>query len=228
VLSKSGQGDEFESIFAYAHAKKIKTILFCCSRGSSARLADVIVDIPCSSEACLLNLAPTSSTTSMLALGDALAIVASSYRGFSQKDFAQNHPAGMLGKQLLLTVGHIMHSGDRLPLVTPNASFKDIVMTVTTKKLGCAVVVDGARQLLGVITDGDVRRACELGASVFSQTADQLMSILPKTVVAETLACTAFTLMESFNITTLVVVQQRLVVGVVHIHDLVKAGIKGE
>ena len=228
VFSKSGQGDEFECIFAFARAKGAKTVLFCCARGSSARLADIVIDVPCLGEACILNLAPTCSTTAMLALSDALAIGVSWYRGFSQTDFAQNHPAGALGRQLLLTVGQIMHSGDSLPLVDLSTPFKDVIMIVTTKKLGCVVVVDEARHLLGVVTDGDVRRACEFGADVFSQTAGQLMSMAPKTVVPQTLARTAFALMESFSITNLVVVECAKVIGIAHIHDLIKAGIKGE
>lgn len=228
AFSKSGQGDEFELIFAFARAKGIRTVLFCCSRGSIARLIDFVIDIPCLDEACELNLAPTCSTTSMLALSDALAVVVSWQRGFTQNDFAQYHPAGSLGKRLLLTVGQIMKTGEQLPLLGIGASFKDIIVAVTTKKLGCAVVVDSAQRLLGVVTDGDVRRACEKGALVFSQTADQLMSIVPKTITSKTLASTALALMESFNITVLIVVESMRVVGVLHIHDLVKAGIKGE
>lgn len=227
ILSKSGQGDEFNYLFSSARQRQVVTILLCCSRGECARYADYVIEIPCAKEACLLNLAPTASSTLMLALGDALAVVVSSFRGFSRDDFARNHPAGTLGKHLLLTVEQLMHSGEDLPLVAIDATFIDIIVTVTTKKLGCAVVFDRDARLSGIITDGDIRRGCKRGADVFSITANQFMSKKPKTVQKTTLARDAFLIMESFNITVLVVLDNGNVVGIVHIHDLIKAGIKG-
>jgi arabinose-5-phosphate isomerase len=164
----------------------------------------------------------------MLTLSDALAVVVSSRRGFTRNDFAQNHPAGVLGKRLLLTVEQIMHKEEELPLVGVDAPFKEIIVVVTSKKLGCAVVIDDNKRLLGVITDGDVRRVCERGAEVFLLTAEVLMSATPKTVSSQTLASVALALMESFAITSLVVIEHEQVVGIVHIHDIIKAGIKGE
>lgn len=228
VFSKSGQGQEFEFICMVAQSRGIKVALICCVLGGLTRLADIVLEVPCQGEACALNLAPTCSTTAMLALSDALAVVASSERGFTKRNFAENHPSGLLGRQLLLTVERVMHGGKDIPSVRVDASFKTVLVEITSKKLGCAVVVDDQGCVRGVITDGDVRRACERGDAVFSLVAHDFMSPHPKTVAPGVLASSALALMESFAITVLVVVDEQKVVGMLHIHDLMQAGIKGE
>ncbi len=163
----------------------------------------------------------------MMAFGDAVAIVASNVKGFSKHDFARNHPAGALGKKLLLTVEALMHKKHTLPLVTPTASFKDVLVTITSKKLGLAIIVDEQQALKGIITDGDLRRACEQGPHIFNSQAQDIATLHPKFIAPGMLAYVALEIMEDFNITSLVVVDNNAVVGLVHIHDLIKAGIQG-
>ena len=168
----------------------------------------------------------------MLAFGDALAIVASSVRGFTKNDFARYHPAGNLGKKLLLKVSSIMHHGNDLPIISPADTFKELLFTITSKKLGVGIVVDANNHVLGIVSDGDLRRACNQGPVVFEQQAAQIMTRNPKTIPADILACKALEIMEAFNITSLVVTEDKekenKVVGLLHIHDLIKAGIREE
>ncbi len=161
----------------------------------------------------------------MLAIGDALAIVASNLRGFTSNDFSTLHPSGALGKSLLLSVASFMHTGDELPLLSPTSSFSDVLVTITQKKKGVGIVAD-AGTLLGIITDGDLRRVLGEGASVFSHTAKEIMTPSPITITRGMPAYDALLLMEEREVTTLVVCENEGVVGLVHIHDLVKAGIK--
>jgi arabinose-5-phosphate isomerase len=162
----------------------------------------------------------------MIAFGDAVAVAVSKAIGFEQNDFARTHPAGALGKKLLCTVDSFMYQKDELPLVSENTIFQDLLVTTTQKKLGLAVVVDKNNILKGIITDGDLRRACELGPELFKKCAKDIMTFNPKTVSSGEKAYTALKIMEEFNITSLVIQVDGRVVGVVHIHDLVKAGIK--
>ncbi len=226
VLSKSATGIEFEYLFSSLRLQRNFTALICCNKGPLCNYADVVIQLPFEREACNFNLAPTSSSTITMAFGDALAIAASQRRGFSKLDFARFHPAGALGRRLLLTVDTIMHKDETLPFMKHDASFTDLMYLITSKKLGLGIVVDEQRMLKGVITDGDLRRACEHGPSVFERRAHELMTVNPKTIEPRAMAIQALEVMESYNITSLVVVDRGVVVGVVHIHDLVKAGIK--
>jgi arabinose-5-phosphate isomerase len=225
ALSKSGTGKELEEVFNVLRLQENKLVLICCSRGILASMVDLVVELPIEREACEMNLAPTSSSTVMIAFGDAVGITVSKMRGFEKNDFARTHPAGALGKRLLSTVQTYMHSGDDLPFVTPTTSFKDLIIAITSKKLGVAIVVENGT-LCGIVTDGDLRRACEFGPALFNKTAAELMSKNPKTVEPTTKAFYALEIMEQFTITTLVVTKAHRVVGLVHIHDFVKAGIK--
>jgi len=228
ALSKSGTGSEFEYILPILSSRHIPTALLSCNaNGALASRVDVAIALPLTQEACALNLAPTNSSTITMAFGDALAVVISMQKNFAPQDFARNHPAGALGKRLLLCISSLMDKGDQLPLVTATTPFKDLLVTITTKKRGIGIVVDDNRHLLGIITDGDLRRACELGPLVFNKTAADIMTRKPKTVTVETLAYVALEVMEDFNITSLVVVENNVVVGLAHIHDLIKAGIRG-
>ena len=225
ALSKSATGEEFNQILPILKSRGITTVLMCCKSGVLSEQVDLVITLPLEREACPLNLAPTSSSTAMMAFGDAIAIVASSIKGFGEKEFARNHPAGALGKRLLLTVESIMHKGAVLPLLLPEAPFKDVLVAITSKKRGLGIVADENQTLCGIITDGDLRRACELGPKVFDTCAIDIATMYPKVIAPHELAYTALRTMEQYNITSLVVVEHNRVVGLVHIHDLVKAGL---
>ena len=226
ALSKSGTGKEFEQILPILHANKNKTCLLCCRKGNISSLVDLTICLPFTKEACSLNLAPTTSSTIMMAFGDALAVTVSKISGFKENDFAKHHPAGALGKRLFLTVLSFMHASNKLPLILLNTSVQDSILIITRKKLGVGIVVDDNKKLLGIITDGDLRRAYEFGPKLFEKTAVDIMTINPKTITKEKLAYEALQVMEQFNITTLAVVnEQSMVIGLLHIHDLIKAGI---
>ncbi len=227
ALSKSGTGWEFEYILPVLRVRTVTTVLLCCNLGNLSDRVDLAVQLPFQREACSLGLAPTSSSTLMMAYGDALAVVVSKLKNVTKQDFAHNHPAGALGKKLLLTVRSCMIQGDALPLITPDMVFQEAIFSITSKKCGIGIVTDQERQLLGVITDGDLRRACARGPSVFELTALDIATRGPKTITPDMLAYVALEQMEEFTITSLIVLDQGRVVGLVHLHDLVKAGLKG-
>lgn len=228
VLSKSATGDVFEYLFSFFKLQGNFTVLMCCGQGTLTGYADLVVQLPFDREACELNLAPTSSSTIMMAVGDAVAIAASRLKGFGKNDFARFHPAGALGKRLLLTVNTLMYTGAAvLPLVGEDASFTDLLYVITSKKLGVGIVIGSKNELKGIITDGDLRRACAGGPAVFDRRASDIMTANPKTVSSTMLALRALEMMEAYHITSLVVVDDNQVVGLIHIHDLIKAGIKG-
>jgi arabinose-5-phosphate isomerase len=185
-----------------------------------AAAADVALDCSIAQEACSLGLAPTASTTTMLALGDALAVTLSERRGFKEEDFANLHPGGKLGKRLA-RVESLMHSGDALPWVAPAAKMPDVIYEMSRKKLGVTAVIEGGR-LIGIISDGDLRRLLEKrGKDVMDLTAGDAMTRDPKTIAKEEFAATAIALMEEKKITSLIVVDPELrVEGIVHLHDL--------
>lgn len=189
------------------------------------RAADVVLDAGVSEEACPMNLAPTASTTVALALGDALAVALLERKGFGTEDFAVLHPGGALGRRLQ-KVGELMHEGDAMPLVELETCFRDTLMQITGKRLGLTGVVDAAGDLVGVITDGDLRRAMERIDDIRASRAAELMTHDPKTVPASALAERAVALMEG-TITALFVLEDgsRKPVGVIHLHDLLKAGV---
>ena len=226
ALSKSGTGAELTQVINVLRTQGNTTALISCRRGSLSSLVDHVVCLPFEREACEMNLAPTSSSTLMIAVGDAIAVAVSKSIGFKELDFARSHPAGALGKKLFCTVRSFMYQGEELPFVSKDMSFQDVIVEVTKKKLGVAIVVDDKKKLLGIVTDGDLRRACQLGPELFEKTAYDIMTPRPKTISADAKAYCALEVMEQFNITSLVVMQGANVSGVVHIHDLVKAGIK--
>jgi arabinose-5-phosphate isomerase len=192
-------------------AQKISTL---------AAAADVALDCSVAQEACALGLAPTASTTTMLALGDALAVTLSERRGFKEEDFANLHPGGKLGKRLA-RVESLMHTGDALPQVAPATKMPDVIYEMSRKKLGVTAVIEGGR-LVGIISDGDLRRLLEKrGKDVMDLTAGDAMTPDPKTIAKEEFAVTAIAVMEEKKITSLVVVdRERRVEGIVHLHDL--------
>ena len=226
AISKSGTGLELEQILPLLISQEIFTSLICCGKGKLSEIVDLTIVLPFKQEACQMNLAPTSSSTICMAFGDALAVVVSKLKGFGKNDFAKFHPSGALGKRLLLKISSLMSKNEQLPLIYADMKFKDFMFIITSKKLGVGIVVDDNEKLLGIITDGDLRRACELGPQVFDKNAFDIMISNPKVVNENILAYDALQFMENFNITSLVVTKENnKVVGLIHIHDLLKAGI---
>jgi arabinose-5-phosphate isomerase len=226
ALSNSGETGEILTIVPVIKRLGVPMIALTGNADSSlARLADVHLDIGVPAEACPLNLAPTASTTAALAVGDALAVALLKARGFTEQDFARSHPAGTLGRRLLF-VRDVMRTGEHVPMVRPDTSLADGLMEVTSKGLGMTAVVDADRRVLGVFTDGDLRRALDNAADLHSTPMQQVMSRLPKTVRPGTLAAEAVHLMETHRITSLIVVDDALaIVGALNVHDLLRAGV---
>jgi arabinose-5-phosphate isomerase len=221
ALSASGETEEILRLLAMVKRKRDALISFCCDLNSTlAQASDVALDCGVEREACGLNLAPTASTTSMLALGDALAIAVSLRKGFRVEDFADLHPGGKLGKQLA-KVRDLMHTGDSVPTVALTTSMTDVIYEMSRKKLGITTVQEGGL-LRGVISDGDLRRLLEReGGAALSRTAGEAMNERPRTIAKDELGAMALTILEERKITSLVVVDaENRVEGVVHLHDL--------
>jgi arabinose-5-phosphate isomerase len=221
ALSASGETEEILRLLATIKRKGDALIGFCCNVQSTlAEASDVALDCSVEREACGLNLAPTSSTTAMLALGDALAVVVSLRKGFRAEDFAELHPGGKLGKQLA-KVRDLMHSGADIPSVAPTTPMADVIFEMSSKKLGITTVQDAGR-LCGVISDGDLRRLLEReGGAALSKTAGEAMNPYPRTIASGELAAKALAILEERKITSLVVVDAgQKVEGVLHLHDL--------
>jgi arabinose-5-phosphate isomerase len=227
AISNSGETEEVLKLLPFVKRLNIPVLAMTGRVQSTlAKNSEVVLDVSVSEEACPMGLAPTASTTATLAMGDALAIALLQKRGFREEDFAQFHPGGTLGRRLLLKVQDLMHVGEAVPRVRHQASAREAILVMTTKKLGMTTVVDEAGRLLGVITDGDLRRFLERGADLTTAKALDLAGKNPKTIGPDELAGRAVQVMEEFSITSLVVLdnQQRLV-GVIHLHDLLKSGI---
>jgi len=227
AVSHSGESAEVLSILPVARRLGLPLIAVCGDLDSTlARSADVVLDVSVPEEACPLGLAPTASTTATMALGDALAIALLEERGFSADDFALLHPGGALGRRLL-RVEELMHRGSEVPLVPESAALKDTLVEITSKRLGVTGVVDGAGDLIGVITDGDLRRGLERAADLHTLTARDLMTTAPKTIGGGALAAEAVALMERHAITSLFVLVDDTCrpAGVIHLHDLLRAGV---
>jgi arabinose-5-phosphate isomerase len=221
ALSASGETEEILRLLATLKRKGDALISFCCNLNSTlATASDVALDCSVAREACSLNLAPTASTTAMLALGDALAIAVSLRKGFRAEDFAELHPGGNLGLRLA-RVGDLMHSGDAVPVVALSTSMSDVIYEMSSKKLGITTVQEQGK-LRGVISDGDLRRLLEKeGGAALSRTAGEAMNTNPSTIASNELAATALAILEARKITSLVVVDaENKVEGVLHLHDL--------
>jgi arabinose-5-phosphate isomerase len=225
AISNSGETRELLSLLPIFRRLSLPVIaLTGAPRSSLARAADVVLDASVREEACPLSLAPTSSTTAALALGDALAVVLMERRGFRERDFARIHPGGTLGKRLL-RVADLMHRGDQVPLVNERARLRQAIAEMTAKRLGCTGVVDRDGRLVGIVTDGDLRRALERGATVASPVRS-VMTPTPKVVGPAVPGSEAVALMERHSITQLFVVDgDRRPKGVIHLHDLLRAGV---
>ena len=182
------------------------------------------IDVSVEKEACPLGLAPTSSTTAALVMGDALAIALLEAKGFSAEDFALSHPGGQLGRRLLLLTRDIMHTGEQIPIVSPTATLRDALMEMTRKGLGMTAIVENEQHIKGVFTDGDLRRALDKQVDIHSTIITEVMTTSCQTVSTNSLAVDALSLMDSHQITALLVVDdQQTLVGVLHMHDLLRA-----
>jgi arabinose-5-phosphate isomerase len=227
ALSNSGETPELGDIVAYTRRFEIPLIAITSRDGSSlAQAADVALILPKAAEACPMGLAPTTSTTLMLALGDALAVALLERKNFTAADFRVFHPGGKLG-QRLLKAADLMHGGDGVPLVAPDTAMSEVLLVMTQKRLGCAGVVevgpDGKGCLAGIITDGDLRR--HMQDNLLAARAADIMTRGPKTVPPTMLAAEALRIMNSKTITTLFVVDDGRPVGVLHVHDLLRSGV---
>jgi len=228
MISNSGETEEIVTIIPTLKRMDMKIIAMTGNPKSLlARAADVSLDVSVEEEACPMGLAPTASTTATLAMGDALAITLLNKRGFTAEDFALFHPGGSLGRRLILIVEDIMHTGNNIPVVCTDTVMKDAIIEISSKRLGITAVVDSDSKLKGVLTDGDLRRGLEKwGEGLFSLKADEVMTFSLKTVTSKMLAAKALAIMEKYSITCLVVSDDgEKVDGVIHLHDLLKAGI---
>ncbi|HPQ70938.1 MAG TPA: KpsF/GutQ family sugar-phosphate isomerase [bacterium] len=228
IVSNSGETEEVLALLPALRRQGLPIIALTGGVGSNlARTADAVLDTSVAEEACPLGLAPTASTTAQLAMGDALAVALLEEHGFSQKDFARFHPAGRLGKRLLMRVSDLMHSGDDLPRVQPDTPVMQVLMEMSAKRLGITAVEDEHGALLGVITDGDLRRALQKFSDLSSRTAVELMTSAPKTIHPDALASRAAHVMDKNSISVVLVRDQETdkIVGMLHLHDLLHAGI---
>ena len=226
ALSYSGESDELLTLLP-ALKRQGNAIIAMTGREASslAREADIHLDISVPAEACPLALAPTSSTTASLAMGDALAVAMLEARGFTADDFARSHPAGALGRRLLLHITDVMHAGDDVPRIGPEASISEALVEMSRKRLGMTAIVDGDGRLLGLYTDGDLRRSLDDEAVDLRATRiDAVMTRAPRTIGADALAAEAAQMMETHKINALLVLDaQQRVVGALNIHDLLRA-----
>ncbi len=223
-LSKSGNTPEIKVLVPYIKSFGNLLIAFVSNTDSFlAKNADYVIRTTVEAEACPNNLAPTSSTTAQLAMGDALAVSLLDARNFSDKDFAKYHPGGALGKRLYLRVDEL-YKMNEVPAVYLNTKLKDVILEISKKRLGATAVLDNNKQLAGIITDGDLRRMLEKSDTLSDIEAKDIMSENPKMVKPETFAIEAFELMRKNNITSLIVAENKKYLGIIHIHDMLKEG----
>ena len=229
AISNSGETRELLEVLPLIKRYGNRLITFTGSLNSSlAKAGDVNLDIRVKEEACPLNLAPTASTTATLALGDALAIALMGKRDFKKEDFAILHPGGVLGKRLLLKVEDLMHVGKAFPMVSEKTLMKDAIFEITSKRLGVTGVCNSDGHLVGVITDGDLRRGLEKFSDLFNREASEVMTKNPKWIEKGDLAAKAVQRMEEYSITSLFVFNQagdKVPTGIIHLHDLLRAGV---
>ena len=227
AISNSGETEEILTILPLIKRLNVPLVAMTGNPASTlARTASVNLDVSVHQEACPLGLAPTSSTTATLVMGDALAVSLLEARGFTAEDFARSHPGGRLGRRLLLLIRDIMHSGESIPCVPQTAQLSEALVEMTRKGLGMTAVVDQEQHLVGVFTDGDLRRALDHRLDVHHAGVAEVMSREAKTVMAEMLAAEALQFMEENKINGLMVVdQERRVVGAFNMHDLLRAGV---
>ncbi len=228
IISKSGATDEIRNLISMLKRMNVKIIGILGDLNSSlANSCDIVLNASVREEACPHDLAPTSSTTVALVIGDALAVATLELRGFTAEDFAMLHPAGSLGKRLSLKISEIMYKNEDLPVVNLNAPIKDTILEMTAKRLGATCIINDEDILVGIVTDGDLRRQLEKSLDLNNLKALDIMTKNPKTIDSESLASFALQKMENHNITSLIAINTAgEPVGIVHLHDLVKLGLQ--
>lgn len=228
LISKSGNTEEMLNLLPLL--KRIGIVIIGMLGNLNSKLAkecDIVLDISVYEEACPHDLAPTASTTASLAMGDALAVTLLEMKGFTPEDFALLHPGGSLGKRLSLYISEIMYKGDDIPIVSPDTNVTDVIYEITSKRLGTTLVLDKDKSLKGIITDGDLRRSLNKSLEIKNLKASDIMSKNPKTIREDFLASFALSQMEKYNITSLPVIDKsENIVGIIHLHDLVKLGLQ--
>ena len=228
VVSNSGETEELIRVLPWIRRMDVIMVVITGAPESTvANYGDIVLSVKVD-EACPYNVVPTSSTTATLALGDAIAIALMEKRNFSIEDFASLHPGGTLGRKLILTVEELMHTGQQVPRVSQDTTMKDVIFEITSKRLGVTGVLNDAGELVGVVTDGDLRRAIERYENVLSKRASDVMTKNPKVIKKNALATYALKKMEEFSITSLFVIEregEKCPIGIMHIHDLLKAKI---
>lgn len=223
AISNGGESKELSDILIYCKRYGIPLIAMTKNPQSSlGKAGDILLKLPDDGEACPLGLAPTSSTTATLVLGDILAVALLERKGFTKTDYKQRHPGGKLGA-LLQKVSDLMHSGDEMPLIDSEASMQQALLKMTSKMLGCVGIIDKDGRLQGIITDGDLRRY--MSADILNRKASEIMTRNPKTTVPDILAAEAVKIMNDKKITQLFVIQDEKPVGIIHLHDCLKAGV---
>ncbi len=226
IFSYSGETEEIISLIPYLKNKEIKIISFTGNIDSKLSLeSDIHINVPVDEEACPMNLAPTASTTTALAVGDAFAVALLERKGFTKEDFAKSHPGGSLGKQLLLSISDIMHTGEEIPVVFSDDSLSTGLIEMSQKALGMTTVVDNNDQLEGIFTDGDLRRTLESNIDIKATKMSDVMTTNPFVLSADTLAYNAVSLIQEKKITSIVVTRENRVIGALNIHDLFRAGL---
>ncbi len=225
AISYSGEAEELISILTILKRRHIPIISITNGITSSlAKLSDYTLHLNILKEACPLNLAPTTSTTATLVLGDAIAISLLTLRGFKEQDFAMSHPGGSLGRKLLTTNHDIMHGGDKVPQVSPKSNLKEVILEISKKRLGFTAVINDYKNVVGLITDGDLRRTFDAEVDFKKINAEMIMTKNPKIVFADDLAVNSVELMEQYKITGFLVVSKNLtLIGAFNLHDLFKA-----
>jgi arabinose-5-phosphate isomerase len=229
VIAISNSGETAELLTILPVIKRLGVPLIAMTgrlQSTLAKAAAAVLDVSVPEEACPHNLAPTASTTATLAMGDALAVAVLEARGFSEQDFARSHPGGTLGRRLLLHVEDVMRTGDQLPAVSPDASLRDGLLEMSRKGLGMTAIVDAQRRVIGIYTDGDLRRTLDQPIDMKATRMHEVMTAHPKTIRPRVLAAEAVHLMETARITQLLVVdEQDVLVGALNVHDLFRAGV---
>lgn len=227
AISNSGSTAEIMEIVPFLKRFGVKVIALVGNVQSAlAKESDVTLDVAVGEEACPLNLAPTASTTAALAMGDALAVALLEKRGFKTEDFASLHPGGRLGRRLILRVRDLMHVGSELPVVSGETLMRDAILEISTKRFGMTMVVDGKGRLVGIITDGDLRRGLEKHSNLLERHAEECMTRSPKVIDRDELAARAVQVMEQHKITSLVIIDPSgRPDGVIHLHDILQAGV---
>ncbi|MGO9951218.1 MAG: SIS domain-containing protein [Dissulfurispiraceae bacterium] len=228
AISNSGETEEIVDLIPFLKRFNVSVVSMTGNPNSTlAKAADVNLDISVREEACPLGITPTASTTATLAMGDAVAVALLVKRGFRQEDFASFHPAGSLGKRLFIRVKDLMHKDDTMPLIGPSTPVMEALMEISAKRLGIAIVAGADKKILGVVTDGDVRRGLQKwGKDFYDMKAEEVMTETPMSILADELAAKALLVMETHSITSLVVPDSDgKAVGIIHLHDILKEGI---